>query len=151
MSKENREKASTILFEDACGLMEAGDYTTAAVCLRLSVLLGNHDAALRNLYDQAQEEERVILRWLKSTFYRALLSLFNPNRLFWVRDSHNNWQMIWANSADIRCPHCGELNTQIDLLATGGWLECIACERQIQVIKDGAIQCVPLIRPREER
>ncbi len=150
MSKESREKASRILFEDACELMECGDNKTAGVCLRLSALLGNHDTALRNLYDDACKENLWFLRILKTTFYRILLSLFNLGRLFWIKDSHKNWQMIWINSANVRCPCCGVLNVHVNLEETNGWLECEACERKIQVIKDGVIERAPLIRPREE-
>lgn len=150
-AKEPKLRARTLLFDMAVELMEAGDYSTSQVFLRLSALLGNHDSALRNLYDQAQEEERWFRRFLKTSFYRILLSLFNPNRLFWVKNRHGQRQMIWINAVDIRCPECGALNERANLEETDGWLECKACKRRTQVVKDGSIKHVPLIRPIEER
>ena len=150
MSSHARTHARDLLFNTAVDLMEAGDYDTARIMLRLSALLGNHDSALRNLYDDAWEEERWFLRFVKTTFYRILLSLSNSKRLFWVKNDHRHWQMVWIDALDIRCPYCGALNEHVDLTESDGWLACAACKRSIQAVIDGKIQYVPIIRAREE-
>ena len=63
--------ARDLLFEDACELMNCGDYDTAAILLRFSAFLGRRDA-LRNLYDMSLDDERWLSRVFRCSFYRIL-------------------------------------------------------------------------------
>lgn len=65
--------ARDLLFEDACELMNCGDYDTAGILMRFSALLGGKDA-LRNLYDMSLDDDRWLSRVFRCTFYRILFA-----------------------------------------------------------------------------
>lgn len=65
--------ARDLLFEDACELMNCGDYDAAGILMRFSALLGCRDA-LRNLYDMSLDDDRWLSRTAKCAFYRILLT-----------------------------------------------------------------------------
>ena len=43
-------------------------------------------------------------------------------------------------NTDINCPICGEINRNLDLEETDGWMECSQCRSVVQIAKQTGSQ-----------
>lgn len=50
---------------------------------------------------------------------------------------------------DVRCPICGELNYNLYLEETDGWMECEHCHRAVQILAYAKTKPIPVYTGRE--
>lgn len=74
--RRNDNYINELLYETAVDCMEVGDYKSARTFLWLSMLYGNHNGAIKNLIDDALDEDRSVCRVCRVAFYRCLHWLF---------------------------------------------------------------------------